>query len=216
MHLRDRNAGAVGAAAFAIAIAGHAQAQQQPAPFPPPPLPIAEPWQPVEQVKTYNIAGTTGIVLYHSIGERGPATGVPAIAHTSFKLTWTRDYRPQPDRACVLAVARPKLIITYTLPKAPKALPAPVNEKWQRFIAGVEKHERVHGDQIVDMVRGIEAFSIGLRAEDDPSCKKVRTKLQARLKEFSDERVRQSREFDKVELAEGGAVHQLILALVNP
>ena len=183
--------------------------------FPAAPLPPAEPWQLVEQVKTYAIRGATGIDLYRSIGERGPAAGVQAIAHTSFKLTWTRDYRPQPDGSCVLAVAKPKLIITYTLPKAPSGLLPVVAEKWQRFISGVETHERVHGDQIVDMVRDIEAFSRGLTAADDPKCQKVRQKLQARLKEFSDERVRQSRQFDEVELTEGGAVHQLILSLVN-
>lgn len=183
--------------------------------FPAAPLPPAEPWQPVEQVETYAIRGATGIDLYRSIGERGPAAGVQAIAHTSFKLTWTRDYRPQPDGSCVLAVAKPKLIITYTLPKAPSGLLPVVAEKWQRFISGVETHERVHGDQIVDMVRDIEAFSRGLTAADDPKCQKVRQKLQARLKEFSDERVRQSRQFDEVELTEGGAVHQLILSLVN-
>ena len=183
--------------------------------FPAAPLPPAEPWQPVEQVKTYAIRGATGIDLYRSIGERGPAAGVQAIAHTSFKLTWTRDYRPQRDGSCVLAEAKPKLIISYTLPKAPSGLPPVVAEKWQRFVSGVETHERVHGDQIVDMVRGIEAFSRGLTAADDPKCQKVRQKLQARLKEFSDERVRQSRQFDEVELTEGGAVHQLILSLVN-
>lgn len=212
---RDGIASAAGTAILAMS-AGAVQAQQETLPFPAAPLPVAEPWQPVEQVRTYSVSGATGIDLYRSIGERGPAAGVPAIAHTSFKLTWTRDYRPQPDRACVLAVAKPKLIVTYTLPRAPKDLPAGVREKWQRFITGVEKHERVHGEQIVDMVRGIEAFSIGLRAEDDPDCQKVRAKLQARLKEFSDERVRQSREFDEVELTNGGAVHHLILALVNP
>lgn len=183
--------------------------------FPAAPLPPAEPWQPVEQVKTYAIRGATGIDLYRSIGERGPAAGVQAIAHTSFKLTWTRDYRPQPDGSCVLAVAKPKLIITNTLPKAPSGLLPVVAEKWQRFVSGVETHERVHGDQIVDMVRDIEAFSRGLTAADDPKCQKVRQKLQARLKDFSDERVRQSRQFDEVELTEGGAVHQLILSLVN-
>lgn len=188
---------------------------QSPSAFPAAPLPPAEPWQPVEQVKTYAIRGATGIDLYRSIGEHGPAAGVPAIAHTSFKLTWTRDYHPHPDGSCVLAVAKPKLIITYTLPKAPSGLRPVVAEKWQRFVSGVETHERVHGEQIVDMVRGIEAFSRGLTAADDPKCQKVRQKLQARLKEFSDERVRQSRQFDEVELTEGGAVHQLILSLVN-
>lgn len=219
LNLPTKYASAV-AAMLAIGINPNAAiAQSLPAQsssaFPAAPLPPAEPWQPVEQVKTYAIRGATGIDLYRSIGERGPAAGVQAIAHTSFKLTWTRDYRPQPDGSCVLAVAKPKLIITYTLPEAPPGLPLVVAQKWQRFVSGVETHERVHGDQIVDMVRGIEAFSRGLTAADDPKCQKVRQKLQARLKEFSDERVRQSRQFDEVELTEGGAVHQLILSLVN-
>jgi len=205
---------------LALAASGpvsHAAAQQQEASaFPPAPVPPAEPWQPVEQVKNYAVSGTSSMALYRSIGDNAPSAGVgPAIAHTGFKLTWTRDYRPQPDGSCMLAVAKPKLTITYTLPKATGNLPPVVKAKWQRFITGVEKHERVHGDQIVDMVRGIAAFSLGLTTPDDPQCQKVRRTLQARLKEFSDERVRQSREFDQVELTEGGAVHQLILALVN-
>ncbi|MCJ8518073.1 DUF922 domain-containing Zn-dependent protease [Pseudorhizobium tarimense] len=170
----------------------------------------------MEQVKAYAVRGTTGIDLYRSIGERRPAAGVgQAVAVTNFKLTWTRDYRPQPDGTCLLAVARPKLVITYTLPQAPKDLPPGVKESWARFISGVEKHERVHGQHIIEMVKGIEAFSLGLREENDPECRKVRATLQARLKQFSDERVSQSRQFDQVELTEGGAVHQLILALVN-
>ena len=216
-----RKSFAAAACLMAVFIAAGA-ASAEPAPpssavaFPPAPLPPAEPWQPLEQVKTYSVRGTTGIDLYRSIGDRGPAAGVgQAVAITGFKLTWTRDYRPQPDGSCILAVAKPKLVITYTLPKAPSGLPPVVATKWKRFIEGVEKHERVHGVQIIDMVRDIEAFSRGLTAESDPKCQKVRQKLQARLKEFSDERVRLSREFDAVELTEGGAVHQLILALVN-
>ncbi|MFN7026511.1 MAG: DUF922 domain-containing Zn-dependent protease [Pseudorhizobium sp.] len=196
-------------------VSEQATAQQADA-FPPPPLPPAEPWEPQEQIRTYAISGSTGLELYRSIGERGPAAGIAqAVAVTTFKLTWTRDYRPQPDGACVLAVAKPNLVITYTLPKAPKNLSGPVRQSWQRFVEGVEKHERVHGVQTTDMVRGIESFSRGLREENDPGCRKVRQTLQLRLKQFSDERVSKSRAFDQVELTEGGAVHQLILALVN-
>lgn len=172
-------------------------------------------WKPSEQIKTYAISGNSGIELYRSIGERGPQAGVQAVAHTTFKLTWRRDYRPQADGACVLATARPNLTIIYTWPKAPAKLSPEVAASWQRFIAGVEKHERVHGEHILDMVRKIEAYSVGLRAQDDPKCQKVRAVLQQRLKELSDEQRQRGRDFDKVELTDGGAVHQLILALVN-
>ncbi|MDP9836712.1 putative secreted Zn-dependent protease [Neorhizobium huautlense] len=174
-------------------------------------------WKPAEQLKTYAIAGKSGIELYQSIGERGPAAGVgQAIAHTTFKLLWTRDYRPQPNGACTLAVARPSLTIIYTMPKGPAALSGDTKNRWTNFIEGVEKHERVHGQHIVEMVEKIEAFSLGLTAENDPKCVKVREVLQARLKVLSDEQRQRGRDFDAVELSPGGAVHQLILALVNP
>lgn len=79
---------------------------------------VSRSWKPAEQIKTYAISGDTGGALYQSIGERGPTAGVQAIAHTTFKLTWRRDYRPQPDGACVLATAKPNLTIIYTWPKA--------------------------------------------------------------------------------------------------
>ncbi|TCL73935.1 DUF922 domain-containing protein [Rhizobium sp. BK251] len=181
-----------------------------------PTLAHAADWQPVEQTKTYPVTGTTGIELYRSIGERGPAAGTGrAIAHTTFKLTWTRDYRPQPDGACVLAVARPKLVITYTLPKAPTNLPPATRAKWQNFVAGIERHERVHGAHVIDMVKEIEAFSLGLSAPADPKCQKVRAVLQARLGEISNAKVRRDAEFERSEMGAGGNVQQLVLALVN-
>ncbi|WP_412762965.1 DUF922 domain-containing Zn-dependent protease [Rhizobium skierniewicense] len=172
-------------------------------------------WRPSEQIKTYTVSGNTGFALYESIGERGPQAGVQAVAHTTFKLTWRRDYRPQPDGACVLATARPNLTIIYTWPKAPAKLAPEVAASWQRFISGVEKHERVHGAHILEMVKKIEAFSVGLRAENDPKCQRVRDVLQQRLGELSNEQRQRGRDFDKDELSNGGAVHQLILALVN-
>ena len=70
-------------------------------------------WKAVEKVETYKISGTTGAALYASIGERGPVVrdDIRTIAHTNFKLTWSRDYVKK-DGACVLAAARPKLAAT--------------------------------------------------------------------------------------------------------
>ncbi len=172
-------------------------------------------WSPTEQTKTYAISGNSGIELYRSIGESGPQAGVQAVAHTTFKLTWRRDYRPQQDGSCILATARPNLTIIYTIPRAPAKLSPDVAASWQRFISGVEKHERIHGEHILDLVKKIEAYSVGLRAENDPKCQKVREVLQKRLGELSDEHRQRGRDFDREELSNGGAVHQLILALVN-
>ena len=174
-------------------------------------------WQPVETIKTYAVAGTSGAELYDSIGERGPLLGpkVRAIAHTDFKLTWTRKYESQPDGACTITVNIPKVIITYTLPKPSAQLPASTRRSWQHFIAGVEAHERVHGQFIKDMVKEIEAMSVGFSMPDDPKCSRIRVELTKRLGEISKKQQQRNRDFDKVELSDGGNLQQLVIKLVR-
>lgn len=181
-----------------------------------PPTAARAEWQAVEKVAPYAISGTTGLTLYRSIGEKGPVIGkgVRTIAHTSFKLLWSRDYQ-QRGTACVLASAKPSLTITYTLPKPAEKLSPAMQAKWDAFISGIRTHERVHGGNIRDMVREIEAASVGLTVENDPGCKKIRETLQERLKAISDARLRKEEAFDRVEMSEGGNVHRLILTLVN-
>lgn len=177
---------------------------------------LAQDWQAVERVEPYAVQGATGLEIYQSIGERGPKLGVArVIAHTGFKLTWTRKYERQ-GNACVITVNRPKLIITYTLPKLKSKPSEPLKSRWDTFIAGVTAHEKVHGDFIKDMVKEIEAMSVGMTVDNDPDCKKIRPQLQARLGELSNAQRARSRDFDQVELSEGGNVHQLILNLVDP
>lgn len=181
------------------------------------PLPAAAQaeWRAVESVETYAISGKTGIELYESIGERGPKVGIGrAIAYTDYHLTWTRDYQPR-DGGCRLASARPKLVITYRLPKPSGPLPTATQRLWETFIAGVEAHERVHGEIIIDIVRKIEATSVGLSVPGDPDCSKVREELQRRLPALAQELRQKSRDFDRAEMSDGGNVHRLILALVN-
>lgn len=179
-------------------------------------VPAAGAWEAVERVEPYSISGTTGIELYQSIGARGPKIGIGrAIAYTNFDLKWSRDYQPQPDGSCVLVTARPHLIITYALPKPSAALSPTMQRNWDRFIEGIRVHEKVHGEDIKEMVRAIEAYSVGLSAPDDAGCQKVRQKLQARLGELSQAQRQKSRDFDRVEMSNGGNIHQLILTLVN-
>ncbi|TAA63170.1 DUF922 domain-containing Zn-dependent protease [Shinella sp. JR1-6] len=176
----------------------------------------AQEWQAVERVEPYSVAGSTGLEIYQSIGARGPKLGVArVIAHTGFKLTWTRKYERQ-GNACTITVNRPKLIITYTLPKLKTKLSEPLKSRWDTFIAGVTAHEKVHGDFIRDMVKEIEAASVGMTVENDPNCQKIRPQLQAKLGELSQAQRTRSRDFDQVELNDGGNVHQLILHLVDP
>ena len=179
------------------------------------PLAAHAQWKPVEKVETYAISGQSGPELYRSIGENGPNVGVArAIAHTNFKLTWTRDYQNK-GGDCVLASARPKLIITYALPKPSGSLPPVVQKSWESFIAGVAAHEKVHGADIIAMVRKIEAATVGLSVADDPKCAKIRTEMTRRLSELSQAQRRASRDFDRVEFGNGGNLQKLVFGLVT-
>eukprot|EP01034_Spumella_vulgaris_P010837 gene10837-13757_t len=129
---------------------------------------------------------------------------VRAIAHTDFKLTWTRKYEPQDNNACTLVSAKPKLIITYTLPKPSKPLQGAMAQNWETFISGVRSHELVHGDFIKDLVKAIESTSVGLSVDADPNCRKIRAELTRRLGELSVAQRQSSRDFDRVELSDGG------------
>jgi predicted secreted Zn-dependent protease len=173
-------------------------------------------WKPTEEVRPYAISGSTGAELYRSIGERGPEIGGQSrvIAHTTFKLTWTRKYERQ-GNACVLTTARPKLTIIYTLPKPSAKLSPSVQASWNVFIEAIRKHERVHGDTIIGMVHEIETLSLGFSAPDDPACRKIRVSLTERLGEISGRQRQRGRDFDKVEMSDGGNVQALILTLVN-
>ena len=172
-------------------------------------------WEAAERIETYAVEGATGLELYRSIGRNGPRIGpTRAIAYTTFDLKWSRDYR-EANGNCRLDSVKPWLTLIYKLPEAPPNLPAETAARWQRFIAGIRAHERVHGDIIVEMVKKIEVFSSGLSADNDPGCRKVRAILQKRLGELSNEQRQKSRDFDREELGSGGNVHRLVLELVN-
>lgn len=173
-------------------------------------------WQATEIVRTYAISGKSGAALYQSIGVRGPKVSGErrAIAHTSFRLTWTRKYQVQ-AKSCILATAVPKLTITYTLPRPAGALPDGMRQSWDKFIAGVAAHEKVHGELIRNLTRQIEAATIGLTVPDDPDCRKIKPVMTERLSALAATHRKRNSDFDQAELSPGGKVHQLILELVN-
>lgn len=180
------------------------------------PLTAHAEWKPVEKIEPYAISGQSGAELYRSIGEKGPKLGIArAIAYTNFKLTWgLRDYKPR-GKDCVLTAGRPKLIVTYTLPKPSGSLPPAVRKNWETFIAGVAAHEKVHGASMVQMVHDIQAATDGLTVADDPKCSKTRAEVVKRLDAISKARVLASRDFDRVEFGNGGNLQKLVFSLVT-
>ena len=193
---------AVGALSSGLVLAGAGQAAA---------------WTATEQVKPYKVAGTTPIELYESIGARGPLLGGSsrAIAYTTFDLKWRRDYQPQADGSCRLMSAIPFLTIIYSWPEPAQKLPEPTASRWKTFIEGIKQHEKVHGDMIREMTQRILDTTVGLTVENDPGCQKIRQEMQKPLAAASEEQRARSREFDRLEMSNGGNVHQLVLSLVN-
>ncbi len=167
--------------------------------------------------KTYAISGTSGLALYKSIGARGPRLrkgASSAIAQTDFDLKWGRDYK-RDGNDCVLAVVRPFLTITYTLPKPAKKLAPDVAARWRIFIKGIRAHEAVHGQYITEMAQEIYDTTLGFRQQNDPNCKTIRNAIQAPLKAAFVRYKTRNRTFEQDEMSAGGNVQQLILQLIN-
>ncbi len=171
-----------------------------------------------ERVKTYAVSGSTGHELYESIGANGPRIGgmgvVGTIAHTNFDLKWRRNYQRE-GNGCRLVSAVPFLTITYTVPKAKDALPAGTAKLWKTFSAGILAHEKMHGRQIRTMADRIYKETVGFFQADDPECRMIREAIQPLLAAASSDQRHEASEFDRVEMSDGGNVHQLILNLVN-
>jgi predicted secreted Zn-dependent protease len=176
----------------------------------------ARAWQPQEVVKSYDISGTTPIELYESIGANGPVIGGErrTIAVTRWDLKWRRDYQPD-GSACVLKSAIPFLTITYALPKPKAKLLENVSRLWKTFIDGIAAHEKVHGQDVIAMVNGIIAETVGLRIESDPACRRIRTEVLKRVESANESYKAKARAFDQVEMSKNGNVQKLILGLVN-
>ena len=177
----------------------------------------AQEWKPTEQEKTYRIDGATGPELYRAIGSAGPLLGggVRTIAHTTFDLKWRRNYQPQADGSCRLVSGLPFLTITYTLPKPAQRLSGATAGNWQSFIEGMRVHEKVHGQYIREMTQATQSATVGLTVPDDRDCKKIRKDVARLAMEASVRQRDRSRDFDRIEMSNGGNVHRLILALVN-
>lgn len=173
-------------------------------------------WTPTERTVHYSVSGTSGPALYASIGQNGPepSVGVRAIAYTDWDLRWRRDYQPD-NGGCRLASALPFLTITYNLPKAASQLSGATARNWKTFYDGMVEHEHFHGILLIQMTNKIIDETVGLRADNDPGCQKIRQMVLERVKIAFKTYSQQSTEFDRVDMSQGGNVHRLILQLVN-
>lgn len=169
-----------------------------------------------EKVRTYTIPGNSGEALLEAMDRGGPKHGflTRAIAQTSYAVSWKMEWG-ETAKACRVKRADGLLAITYTFPQASGAMSPKMKRKWQDFLGGVRKHERVHGEIARRMVRAAEKSVDGLAIAGDRGCIKTRREAKRRMAAvYAEYEARQVR-FDKVEHREGGPVDDLIKALIR-
>ena len=169
-----------------------------------------------ERTTTYAINGVTGMSLYKSMSARGPRHGFlsRAIAQTSYKIEWDADVHAR-GRACSVVSARPTLSITYAYPQPSQKLSPKVQRAWNRFMAGVRKHEQMHGRLAKDMTAAAARAVKGLRIANDPSCRRVRQEVKKRAEKIYQTYEARQEKFDRDEHRDGGNIDRLILALIK-
>jgi predicted secreted Zn-dependent protease len=168
-----------------------------------------------EKTRGYEIAGRTGAALLAAMDRRGPKHGflTRAIAQTRYSVSWKIEWG-ETRTACRVKSIEGKLDITYTYPNA-RGLPPPLERRWARFLAGVRKHEKAHGDIARQMARAVEKSVAKLSVDDDPGCRRARAEAKGRMTAiYADYEARQIK-FDAREHREGGRVEGLIGALTG-
>ena len=168
-----------------------------------------------EKTSGYDVAGKTGEALLASMDRHGPKHGflTRAIAQTKYSVSWTIAWG-ETRAACRVKSIDGELDITYTYPSA-QGLPSGLERRWNRFMAGVKKHEKAHGDMARQMARAVEKSVAKLSIGDDPGCRKTRTEVKRRTAAiYADYEARQIR-FDAREHSDGGKVEGLIETLVG-
>lgn len=168
-----------------------------------------------ETTRGYEIAGRTGAALLAAMDRRGPKHGflTRAIAQTRYSVSWTIEWG-ETRTACRVKGIDGRLDIIYTYPDA-RDLPPGLARSWARFLAGVRKHERTHGDTARQMAKAVEKSVARVSVAGDPGCRRARAEAKRRMTAiYADYEARQIR-FDAREHRPGGPVERLIDRLVG-
>ena len=168
-----------------------------------------------EKTRSYEIAGKSGAALLAAMDRRGPKHGflTRAIAQTRYSVSWTIEWG-ETRTACRVKKIDGELDIIYTYPST-GSLPTALDRRWKRFLAGVRKHEKAHGDIARQMARTVEKSIARLSVDDDRGCRRARAEGKRRMAAiYADYEARQIK-FDTREHGDGGRVEGLIEALVG-
>ena len=169
-----------------------------------------------EKTGSYAISGRSGAALLDAMDRRGPKHGflTRAIAQTRYAMSWRIEWG-ESSRSCRVRRLDGTLAITYTYPRVTGRLPGGLHRKWSRFLAGVQKHEQVHGRLARQMARAAEKSVGRIEVANDPGCRKARLEAKRQMSAvYADYEARQLG-FDSKEHRSGGPVEHLIEELIR-
>ncbi|KAA3450918.1 hypothetical protein C7I87_09305 [Mesorhizobium sp. SARCC-RB16n] len=170
----------------------------------------------VVHVRSYDVAGKTGADLIEAMDRQGPKHGymTRAIAETGYTVHWDLDISHQ-DGTCHLRQANGTLDLTYTFPRLSPTSQG-LRKRWDRFMAGVRKHEHTHGRIAKGMMRATETALAGLERPDNWFCTGTHLEARRRINTIYAEYEAKQNAFDAREHRRGGHVEHLVDALTKP
>lgn len=168
------------------------------------------------QTRHYVITGQTGAALLAGMDRRGPKHGflTRAIAQTRYTIAWRMEWG-ETRAACRVKRADGELAIVYTYPKVSGPVSRDMRRKWDRFLAGVTRHEKMHGLIAQQMVNEAQRSIARLTIRNDPGCRKSRREVSRRVDAIYAKYEKKQVSYDEKEHREGGPVEKLIDALVR-
>jgi predicted secreted Zn-dependent protease len=170
-------------------------------------------------VKTtsFAISGASGETILNELERKGPKHGFMsrAIAQTRYTmnseaLAWRHD-----KGVCIVTKPSVRLDITYIYPKVNGGMSGEMRSRWQRFMAGVTKHEETHGRLAREMAHAVDKAISGLRVKDGKGCGKLHTEMKRVVNLVVADYEARQRRFDAVEHKSGGNIEGLIRKLVK-
>jgi predicted secreted Zn-dependent protease len=166
---------------------------------------------------TFPISGVSGETILNELERKGPKHGFMsrAIAQTRYTmnsdaLAWRHD-----NGVCVVTKPSVRLDITYIYPKVSGSMSGAMRARWQRFMAGVTKHEEVHGRLARQMAHAADKAISGLRVKDGKGCTRLHTEMKRVVNLVVADYEARQRRFDAVEHKSGGNIEGLIRKLVK-
>jgi predicted secreted Zn-dependent protease len=164
----------------------------------------------------YKISGKTGATLLEAMDRHGPKHGflTRAIAQTRYSVTWQIEWAQSGD-TCKVRGADADLDIKYMYPRVSGGVPSAMEKRWNRFYAGVRKHEEVHGRIAREMVAAAERVVLGFSMKNDRTCTKSKREVKRRVEEVYTRYEAKQVSFDKAEHRDGGNVQGLVGVLLG-